>query len=491
MKKLISLCLALVLALALAVPAAAAETPDVSVMVNGEAVTFPDGTPEISGGRTMVPMRAVLEKLGAEVEYSHETKTVQAVLGSRTLTHIIGTDEITMSPQKETADSLGVGTVLTMDAVSYIRGGSTMVPLRFFSQALGYEVYWDAGERTAVVIDKEGLIEEMDKAFTILNDLQAKQTPAAGNLAMEMDFSGSAKITAPGMEMDLPFSIDLSGVYGENALNFSGKMDLSILSLVLASVAMPADGAAVSPEEAAAALEQMAALLKDLDFEMIYSDGSLWMKIPAVTDLLRTEGAEIPEGEVWMDMASESMDMAGVDMEGIYDLYDLSLSSAKGVTMGQVLYAMAEMTDAEMPVLIYEDVEEAAGLLTTLMGDDTFTKEGDTYTWKMDQAMMDKLAESLGAAKAAFPGTMEMTIKEDGSCTFNFEITDEEVSMSMSGTSTTTDSAIQGKIAVKDVCDVTFQGTAKLIPTETAPVTAPPAGETVIDLASTPMALAE
>ena len=75
MKKLISLCLALVLALALAVPAAAAETSGVSVMVNGEAVAFPDGNPEISGGRTMVPMRAGLGKLGAAGRESHETKT--------------------------------------------------------------------------------------------------------------------------------------------------------------------------------------------------------------------------------------------------------------------------------------------------------------------------------------------------------------------------------------------------------------------------------
>ena len=475
MKKFISLCLALVLAIALAVPAAAAETPDVSVMVNGENVTFPDGNPEISGGRTMVPMRAVLETLGAEVEYTHETKTVKATLGDIALTHVIGTDKI----------ALEGGEDMTMDTASYVSGGSTLVPLRFFSQALGYEVYWDAGQRTAVVVDKQGLIAEMDKAFTILNDLQAKQTPAAGeNLAMEMDFSGNAKITAPGMEMELPFSMDLSGIYGEKAMNISGKMDLSILSLVLASVAMPADGAAASPEETAAALEQMTELLKNLDFEMIYSGGSMWMKLPAVTDLLRAQGAEIPEGTVWMDLG-------GADMEEVLSLYDFSLTSARGVTMGEVLYAMAEMADAEMPALIYEDAAEAASMLTIMMGDDTFTKEGDTYTWKMDQAMMDKLAESLGEESVEFPGAMEMTVKEDGSCAFKLEVTDEEMSMSMSGTSTTTDSAIEGKIAVKDVCDVTFQGQAKLTPSETAPVTAPPAGETVIDLASTPMPLGE
>ena len=111
----------------------------------------------------MVPMRAVLETLGAEVDYDGETKTVQAKLGDVSLTHVIGTDAI------QTAS----GEKLTMDTASYVKNGSTLVPLRFFSQALGYEVYWDEGARTAVVIDKAAAVAKIDEGFTILNDLQA------------------------------------------------------------------------------------------------------------------------------------------------------------------------------------------------------------------------------------------------------------------------------------------------------------------------------
>lgn len=53
----------------------------VSVQVNGKNVTFPNASPAVINGRTMVPMRAVLETLGAEVDYDGETKTVQAKLG--------------------------------------------------------------------------------------------------------------------------------------------------------------------------------------------------------------------------------------------------------------------------------------------------------------------------------------------------------------------------------------------------------------------------
>ena len=36
----------------------------IGVMVNGEYVKFPDAVPEVTGGRTMVPVRAIVEALG-------------------------------------------------------------------------------------------------------------------------------------------------------------------------------------------------------------------------------------------------------------------------------------------------------------------------------------------------------------------------------------------------------------------------------------------
>ena len=74
--------------------AAPARPTGVSVQVNGENVTFPNASPAVINGRTMVPMRAVLEALGATVDYDGETGTVQARLGDVTLTHVIGTDAI-------------------------------------------------------------------------------------------------------------------------------------------------------------------------------------------------------------------------------------------------------------------------------------------------------------------------------------------------------------------------------------------------------------
>ena len=112
MKKCITLCLTLVLALALAATASASGKADLSVIggadgptgifvtsaptaaaretsagngvvemqINGEYIDFTGAEPEIVGGRTMVPMRGVLDALGAQVDYDHPSKTVTAAL---------------------------------------------------------------------------------------------------------------------------------------------------------------------------------------------------------------------------------------------------------------------------------------------------------------------------------------------------------------------------------------------------------------------------
>lgn len=455
MKKWISLCLSLILALSLAVPAAASAAPavpaGVSVQVNGEKVTFPNASPAVINGRTMVPMRAVLETLGATVDYDSGTKTVTAKLGDISLTHVIGTDAIQMAG----------GEKLTMDTTSSVKNGSTLVPLRFFSQALGYEVYWDEGAHTAVVIDKKALIEEIDKSFTILNGLQAKQNQAAdGNLAIDMDFSGKAKVLdSINGDQTLPFSMKMSALYGPEAMNMEGTMDLSALSALMEGE---------DPETA----KVMEPLLKDLSFQMIYGE-SMWMQMPALTSMLVQEGTEVPESGVWLKTA----DVSALSVMGM---------NAGSSTIGSALYAMAEAADAEVPVNIYEDLTKAAQLMTGIMGDDTFTKTGEDYSWTLDKTKAAQLAEALGASADSFPFTMEMTVKADGSSTFSMALSIEEdpvaVSMSLSGTSTQTGSTVKGQFQVKNVCDVTFQGTAKVAPSDQAPVTAPPADAVIVDL---------
>ena len=67
-------------AIAFASPAAqpTAVLPDISVYLDGQPLTF-DVQPQIINGRTVVPLRAIFEAMGAKVNWDGDTQTVTAV----------------------------------------------------------------------------------------------------------------------------------------------------------------------------------------------------------------------------------------------------------------------------------------------------------------------------------------------------------------------------------------------------------------------------
>ena len=117
-----------------------AAPPDISVYVNGEAVIF-DQPPVIIGGRTMVPVRATLEALGATVGWEPASQTVTAERGGVSISLQIGSDLLTRN-----------GESIIIDAPAQIIGGRTLVPIRHVAESFGATVDWD-GETRTVTID--------------------------------------------------------------------------------------------------------------------------------------------------------------------------------------------------------------------------------------------------------------------------------------------------------------------------------------------------
>jgi len=104
------------------------------VTVNGQAVQF-DVTPEIRDGRTFVPVRSLAYSLGVtenNVSWDDTTSTVTIISGDLTLRFTIGNNMLTVN-----------GNPVEMDVEPYIKNGRTMIPLRFFAEALGLTVEWD------------------------------------------------------------------------------------------------------------------------------------------------------------------------------------------------------------------------------------------------------------------------------------------------------------------------------------------------------------
>ena len=138
----------LVALLVVATLAMACFAQDITVTLNGQAIDFADQAPEIVEGRTLVPLRAIFEALGASVEWDQATKTVTSSMDDVTIKLTIGDNTLYRNDE-------GV----TLDVAAQILNGRTMVPARAIAEAYGVDVQWDAATRT-VVLTKEAKAEE-------------------------------------------------------------------------------------------------------------------------------------------------------------------------------------------------------------------------------------------------------------------------------------------------------------------------------------------
>ncbi len=128
-----------VLSLLLLFPCAGSASAAPRVLLDGEPLSF-DVPPAIEQGRVLVPMRAIFEALGADLEWDGVTRTVTAARGQTTVVLAIGS---------RTAFKDGAPVVL--DIPAKIVGGRTLVPLRFVSEALGASVDWGAAAQTVTI----------------------------------------------------------------------------------------------------------------------------------------------------------------------------------------------------------------------------------------------------------------------------------------------------------------------------------------------------
>jgi peptide/nickel transport system substrate-binding protein len=119
-------------------PLAEASAP-IRVMINGTPLAT-DVAPIIRNDRTLVPMRAIFERLGATVHWDGATRTVRAYRREDAIVLEIDSGRAWVNgPRRE------------MDVPPLINGGRTMVPLRFVAEALGATVNWDGQTRTVTI----------------------------------------------------------------------------------------------------------------------------------------------------------------------------------------------------------------------------------------------------------------------------------------------------------------------------------------------------
>lgn len=163
-KKLISLFLCMMLCVTgISIFVNAAEAEDVSIIlqvdnsnmtVNGVEKEI-DAAPVIIDGRTLLPVRAVVEEIGGNVSWSSEIGQATLNHGDNTIVLTIGSETALLNNEKQKLDTAPV-----------IISGRTFLPIRFIAESFGYDVEWKNTDKT-VTITKTGEIVSPEASETV------------------------------------------------------------------------------------------------------------------------------------------------------------------------------------------------------------------------------------------------------------------------------------------------------------------------------------
>lgn len=122
------------------------KTPEIRVILDDKNLAF-DVDPTIIQGRTLVPMRAIFEALGLNVEWDKTNSIAKGTSSGISISFTIGSNKAIVNGQEK-----------IIDVPAKIINERTMIPLRFLSENMGYHVVW-VGSSNLILLSKVNIIE--------------------------------------------------------------------------------------------------------------------------------------------------------------------------------------------------------------------------------------------------------------------------------------------------------------------------------------------
>ncbi|MCL1983078.1 MAG: copper amine oxidase N-terminal domain-containing protein [Clostridiales bacterium] len=196
MKKLLSLIVAISISSALLITSVGAEY-DITVELNGNPIAF-DQPPIIQDSRTLVPMRAIFEALGADVHWVENLQVIIAFKGHSVCLMKIGEKELFVTDtsafdsledisnqiyyaafgmdydeafDKEEAAIENFMQFYEFDVVPQIINGRTLIPVRAVSEALGVSVDWDRDNYVVELSCSDEFVDERIKNQSLVDEI--------------------------------------------------------------------------------------------------------------------------------------------------------------------------------------------------------------------------------------------------------------------------------------------------------------------------------
>lgn len=111
----------------------------IKVTLNGEEIEF-DQPPISVDGRTMVPLRAVIEKMGGQITWLPETSVTQILMNAKKMQLIL-----------DCRTAFFEGDAYLLDVAPMSKNNRILLPLRFVAEQYGFGVGWDAETNTVLI----------------------------------------------------------------------------------------------------------------------------------------------------------------------------------------------------------------------------------------------------------------------------------------------------------------------------------------------------
>ena len=99
-----------------------------------------DVAPVIINGTTLVPLRGVVDKFGADISWDAGKQQVTVKRGDKKITLTVGSDQATINDK-----------TVQLTSPAIVKNGRTLIPLRFVSEGVGLDINWDDLTRSILI----------------------------------------------------------------------------------------------------------------------------------------------------------------------------------------------------------------------------------------------------------------------------------------------------------------------------------------------------
>lgn len=120
------------------------EIGEETMLADGESVEIDPGrgtAPVIQSGRTLVPIRAIVEAMGGDVDWDEDERMISIEANKHTIYMWLGDKKIMVD-----------GLWKTMDIAPSTINDRTMLPIRFVAENIGYQIEWIASSKQIVIV---------------------------------------------------------------------------------------------------------------------------------------------------------------------------------------------------------------------------------------------------------------------------------------------------------------------------------------------------